>query len=54
MLTKVFTCAMVGLEGRVVEVEVDISPDLPAFTIAVMHNQAGLLGRNDHKECQAN
>lgn len=28
MLTKVKTCAIVGLEGAIVEVEVDISPEL--------------------------
>ena len=40
MLAKVFTCAMVGLKGRVVEVEVDISPDLPAFTIVGLGDKA--------------
>ncbi len=40
MLAKVFTCAMVGLEGRVVEVEVDISPGLPAFTIVGLADKA--------------
>jgi len=33
MLAKVISCAIVGLEGAVVEVEVDISPGLPQFTI---------------------
>lgn len=33
MLAKVMTCAVVGLEGTIVEVEVDISPGLPSFTI---------------------
>jgi magnesium chelatase family protein len=32
MLAKVMSCAVVGLEGAIVEVEVDISPGLPAFT----------------------
>jgi len=32
MLAKVITSAVVGLEGAVVEVEVDISPGLPSFT----------------------
>ncbi len=32
MLTKAKTCALVGLEGRIVEV--DISAGLPAFTEA--------------------
>ena len=42
MLVKVFTWKWVGLGGHVVEVEVDISPGLPAFTIAVTHNSARL------------
>lgn len=29
MLAKVMSCAIVGLEGAVVEVEVDTSPGLP-------------------------
>jgi magnesium chelatase family protein len=33
MLAKVLTCAVVGLEGAIVQVEVDISPGLPTFTI---------------------
>ena len=33
MLAKVISCAIVGLEEAVVEVEVDISPGLPSFTI---------------------
>ncbi len=33
MLAKVITCAIVGLEGAIVEVEVDISSGLPSFTI---------------------
>ena len=32
MLAKVTSCAVVGLEGAIVEVEVDISPGLPSFT----------------------
>jgi magnesium chelatase family protein len=32
MLAKVKSCALVGLEGATVEVEVDISPGLPVFT----------------------
>ena len=34
MLTKAKTWALVGLEGRIVDVEVDISAGLPAFTKA--------------------
>ena len=33
MLAKVLSCAVMGLEGAIVEVEVDISSGLPAFTI---------------------
>ncbi len=33
MLAKTKTCAVVGLDGYIVEVEVDISPGLPSFTI---------------------
>ncbi|MBU2008694.1 MAG: YifB family Mg chelatase-like AAA ATPase [Chloroflexi bacterium] len=33
MLAKVLTCAVAGLEGVLVEAEVDISPGLPSFTI---------------------
>ena len=40
MLAKVFTCAVVGLEGRIIEVEVDISPGLPAFTIVGLADKA--------------
>lgn len=32
MLAKVKSAAVVGLEGAVVEVEVDLSPGLPSFT----------------------
>lgn len=32
MLAKSKSCALVGLDGYVVEVEVDISSGLPAFT----------------------
>jgi magnesium chelatase family protein len=33
MLAKVMSCAVVGLEGAIVEVEADISPGLPSFTL---------------------
>ena len=33
MLAKVNTCAVIGLDGANIEVEVDIFPGLPAFTI---------------------
>ncbi|NQT31464.1 MAG: YifB family Mg chelatase-like AAA ATPase [Deltaproteobacteria bacterium] len=40
MLAKVTTCAVVGLEGSIVEVEVDISPGLPSFTIVGLPDAA--------------
>ena len=40
MLAKVLTCAVVGLDGYVVAVEVDISPGLPAFTIVGLPDTA--------------
>jgi magnesium chelatase family protein len=40
MLAKVMSCAVIGLEGLVVEVEVDISPGLPSFTIVGLPDAA--------------
>jgi magnesium chelatase family protein len=40
MLAKVITCAVVGLEGAIVEVEVDIAPGLPSFTIVGLPDAA--------------
>ncbi len=40
MLAKVLSCAVVGLEGAIVEVEVDISPGLPSFTIVGLPDTA--------------
>ncbi len=40
MLAKVLSCAVVGLEGAIVEVEVDISPGLPTFTIVGLPDTA--------------
>ncbi len=40
MLAKCKSCAVVGLDGFVVEVEVDISPGLPAFTIVGLPDTA--------------
>ena len=40
MLAKVRSCAVVGLEGAIVEVEVDISPGLPAFNIVGLPDTA--------------
>ncbi|UCB43977.1 MAG: YifB family Mg chelatase-like AAA ATPase [Dehalococcoidales bacterium] len=40
MLAKVMSCATVGMEGVIVEVEVDISPGLPSFTIVGLPDTA--------------
>jgi magnesium chelatase family protein len=40
MLAKVKSAAAVGLEGAVVEVEVDLSPGLPSFTIVGLPDKA--------------
>jgi len=40
MLAKVISCAIVGLEGAIVEVEVDISSGLPAMTIVGLPDTA--------------
>ncbi|MDA0770979.1 MAG: YifB family Mg chelatase-like AAA ATPase [Chloroflexi bacterium] len=40
MLAKSTTCAVVGLDGFIVQVEVDISPGLPAFTIVGLPDTA--------------
>jgi hypothetical protein len=40
MLAKVLTCAVVGLEGAMVEVEVDIGPWLPAFNMVGLPDAA--------------
>jgi magnesium chelatase family protein len=40
MLAKVESAAVVGLEGAVVEVEVDLSPGLPSFTIVGLPDKA--------------
>ena len=40
MLARSTTCAVVGLDGFIVEVEVDISPGLPSFTIVGLADTA--------------
>ncbi len=40
MLAKVNSCAVVGLDGALVEVEVDISQGLPAFTVVGLPDAA--------------
>ena len=40
MLAKVRSCAVVGMEGAIVEVEVDISSGLPSFTVVGLPDAA--------------
>jgi magnesium chelatase family protein len=40
MLAKVLTCALIGLEGAIVEVEVDVARGLPSLTIVGLPNTA--------------
>ncbi len=40
MLAKVLSCAVVGLEGAVVEVEVDIASGMPGFYIVGLPDAA--------------
>ncbi len=40
MLAKALTCAAIGLGGSIIEVEVDISPGLPVFTIVGLPDTA--------------
>ena len=40
MLARVYSCAVIGLEGVLVEVEVDITQGLPAFTVVGLGDTA--------------
>src|SRR6266545_2217850 len=40
LLAKVYTCAVVGLDGELVEVEVDIASGLPAFNVVGLPDTA--------------
>jgi magnesium chelatase family protein len=40
MLAKTMTCALLGLDGTIVEVEVDIAPGLPSFTVVGLPDAA--------------
>jgi magnesium chelatase family protein len=40
MLAKVYSCAVVGLDGELVEVEVDITQGLPSFTVVGLGDMA--------------
>ena len=41
MLAKVFSCAVIGLDGVVIEVEVDTGRGLPTFVIVGLPDAAG-------------
>jgi hypothetical protein len=41
MLAKVFSCAVIGLDGAIVEVEVDTSNGLPSFVDVGSDSQYG-------------
>ena len=40
VLAKVYTCAVVGLDGELVQVEVDIASGLPAFHVVGLPDAA--------------
>src|SRR4051812_27125247 len=40
MLAKLFSCAIVGLDGGLIEVEVDIANGLPAFNLVGLPDAA--------------
>src|SRR5215207_3538074 len=40
MISKVYSCAIIGLEGVLVEVEVDIAQGLPTFTVVGLGDTA--------------
>ena len=40
MLARVYTCAVIGLEGVIVEVEVDTAPGLPSMIIVGLPDAA--------------
>ena len=40
MLTKVNTCALTGLDGQIIEVEVDVAPGLPHFVVVGLPDAA--------------
>ena len=40
MLAKVYSCAVVGLDGVLVEVEVDVGPGMPGMTLVGLPDAA--------------
>ena len=47
MLAKVISCAVVGLEGYIVQVEVDISPGLPKFFVVGLPDEVSSRSREN-------
>ena len=41
VISKVYSCGLTGLDGFIVEVEVDVSMGLPAFDIVGLPDTAG-------------
>lgn len=52
MLARVFSCAVIGLEGVVVEVEVDIGLGLPGMTIVGLPDTAVQESREARTSCR--
>ena len=46
MLSRIYSCAVIGLDGVVVEVEVDICPGLPGMDIVGLPDKAVQESRN--------
>ena len=51
MLATTQSCAVVGLDGYIVQVEVDISPGLPAFNIVGLPD-AAVQGQGEGAGCR--
>jgi hypothetical protein len=42
MIADTYTCTLLGIDGLLVEVEVDLSPGSPAFsTVTIVFNDSG-------------
>ncbi|BDP41205.1 hypothetical protein DAETH_11740 [Deinococcus aetherius] len=54
MLARARSVALIGVDAVPVEVEVDVSPGLPAFTVVGLPDQAVSEARDDifHLTCQ--
>jgi len=48
MLARVYSCAVLGLEGVLVEVEVDFGTGLPNITVVGLPDTAVKQSRQDH------